>query len=544
VAHHRHRAQWHAYARAYGGDAAEDLAARILAAEQEAWARVKGDGSSARLEEILALAGVESDHPGTSAAQAAYEEFWEPHTFTDPDVVPLFTGLRERGIKIGVLSNTIWSREYHEAVFARDGVLDLIDGAVYSSEIEHAKPHREAFAAALRAVDVDDPAAAVYVGDRAYEDVHGAQRAGLRAVLVPHSDIPPDQQVPVDVEPDAVVHRLLDLLDVVDALVGPRRVTWFDLPGDPGAGTLALLVLAALVAGWVDAVVGGGGPRAAAGTAARPPAAEPAQVLATNKLSSVFGTATATATYLRRVRPDPRTAVPMALAALGGSHGGRGLRESDPQRCLPPPRAGPASARRAVHLAPARPRPRQRAAPRPPPPRHRGVTAGSASASTTGSSAPAPGSFLVFASSGCSGYGFLEASATAKITNLATNIGALAIFVPRARRCGSSGWSWRRPTSRAAGPGPGRRQPGGAPSCGSCSSSWSPSWCCAWAGTSPTAAERRRQPAGARCGRSRRRPSARPRRGRPPPGAGRPRWWPRRCGRRQRRAGAPPSPPT
>ena len=54
------------------------------------------------------------------------------------------------------------------------------------------------------------------MGDRPYEDVHGAQRAGLRAVLVPHSDIPAQQQVPVDVRPDAVVQRLLDLLTVVD----------------------------------------------------------------------------------------------------------------------------------------------------------------------------------------------------------------------------------------------------------------------------------------------------------------------------------------
>ncbi len=214
--------QWRAYARAYGSADAEDLATRILAAEQKAWARTRGDGGSSRLAEILDEAGVASDHPGVSAAQAAYEEFWEPHTFTDPEVGPLFAGLRERGIKVGVLSNTIWSREYHEAVFERDGVLHLIDGAVYSSEIEHAKPHPEAFAAALRAVDVDDPATAVYVGDRPYEDVHGAQRAGLRAVLVPHSDIPPEQQVPVDVQPDAVVQRLLDLLPVVDGWSAAR----------------------------------------------------------------------------------------------------------------------------------------------------------------------------------------------------------------------------------------------------------------------------------------------------------------------------------
>jgi putative hydrolase of the HAD superfamily len=211
--------QWHAYAQHYAPDteAAERLAKEILGAEERAWRRLRGDGGSARIAEILAEAGVDADHPGHEAAQAAYEEFWEPHTFTDPDVAPLFAGLRRRGAKIGVLSNTIWSRQYHERVFARDGVLELIDGAVYSSEIDHAKPHPEAFRAALRAVGADDPARCVYVGDRPYEDVHGAQRAGLRAVLVPHSDIPPAQRVPVDVQPDAVVERLIDLLGVVDA---------------------------------------------------------------------------------------------------------------------------------------------------------------------------------------------------------------------------------------------------------------------------------------------------------------------------------------
>jgi len=211
--------QWQAYALTYAGDpvAAEELAARIMAAEAQAWQRIKGDGGSSDLAEVLAAAGVDTDHPGHEPALTAYEEFWEPHTYTDPDVEPLFAGLRERGLRVGVLSNTIWSRDYHERVFARDGVLHLVDGAVYTSEIAHAKPHREAFRAAMAAVGVDDPGACVYVGDRPFEDVHGAQRAGMRAILVPHSDIPADQQVPLEVHPDGVAHRLLDVLAHVDA---------------------------------------------------------------------------------------------------------------------------------------------------------------------------------------------------------------------------------------------------------------------------------------------------------------------------------------
>jgi hypothetical protein len=60
------------------------------------------------------------------------------------------------------------------------------------------------------------------------------------------------------------------------------------------------------------------------------------------------------------------------------------------------------------------------------------------SAATTASSARAPGASSSSPSSGCSGTPFLQASAKARIVNLATNIGALAVFVPQGRR--STGW--------------------------------------------------------------------------------------------------------
>ena len=144
---------------------------------------------------------------------ASYALAWEPHTLTDPDVPELFRRLRAAGVKIGVLSNTMWPRSMHEQVFIRDGVLELIDGAVYSSEIEWTKPHPEAFRAAMAAVGVTDPAACVFVGDRPYDDVFGAKRAGMRAVLVPNSDVPTWPEA----EPDAVIGRLADLAPLIDA---------------------------------------------------------------------------------------------------------------------------------------------------------------------------------------------------------------------------------------------------------------------------------------------------------------------------------------
>ncbi len=128
---------------------------------------------------------------------------------------PLFESLRADGLKVGVLSNTVWPRDWHEHIFERDGVLDLVDGAVYTSEIPWTKPSPEAFRAAREAVGVSDSAACVYVGDRLFDDIWGAWSAGMRTIHVPHSDIPVEQHGHSEGEPDAVVHRLSEILGVV-----------------------------------------------------------------------------------------------------------------------------------------------------------------------------------------------------------------------------------------------------------------------------------------------------------------------------------------
>jgi putative hydrolase of the HAD superfamily len=193
----------------FPADIATAHAAAAHAAERELWLACERDGSSATLSRVFERAGLTP----TEALLGSYFEAWEPHTLTDPDAPGLIRRLRADGIKVGVLSNTMWPRSAHEQVLRRDGIGDLIDGAVYSSEISWTKPHPEAFRAAMAAVGVDDPAACVFVGDRPYDDVYGAKRAGMRAVLVPHSDVPAfDGAVP-----DAVITRLSELEPIVRA---------------------------------------------------------------------------------------------------------------------------------------------------------------------------------------------------------------------------------------------------------------------------------------------------------------------------------------
>ena len=190
-----------------------EITGRLHRAGDVIWGRSREHQQSSTVADLFTEAGLEHDPELLSA----YYQFWDPHTRTDPGVRPLFEALRADGIRIGVLSNTIWPRAFHERIFERDGVRDLIDGDVYSSEIPWTKPSPLAFRAAMEAVGATDPARCVYVGDRLFDDVWGAQNAGMRAVHVPLSNIPRGQVGHTEGEPDAVLHRLTDLPAIISA---------------------------------------------------------------------------------------------------------------------------------------------------------------------------------------------------------------------------------------------------------------------------------------------------------------------------------------
>ena len=185
--------------------------ARLHAANETVWGRSRDHQQSATVADLFVEAGIDHD----PELLTAYYEFWEPHTLTDPEVGPLWEWLRSEGIKVGVLSNTIWPRAWHEGFFRRDGVDHLIDGDVYTSEIPWTKPSPRAFGAAMAAVGASDPSRCVYVGDRLFDDVWGAHNAGLRAIHIPLSSIPTNQIGHTEGEPDAVAHRLSEIPEIV-----------------------------------------------------------------------------------------------------------------------------------------------------------------------------------------------------------------------------------------------------------------------------------------------------------------------------------------
>ena len=203
--------------------------------------------------------------------------------------------------------------------------------------------------------------------------------------------------------------------------------TWGAL--DLSALSLTALIAAAFVAGWVDAVVGGGGliqlPALLIGLPSNTP---PAVILGTNKISSFCGTATSSLTYALRIPLDWWTVLPLVIASALGSVLGASLARLLPKDAFTPivlaaligvglyvwrrPQLGMVSVRKHAGR------------------RHYGLTAliGLVVGAYDGFLGPGTGSFFVILLVAVLGYGFLQASATAKIANLVTNLSAIVVF--------------------------------------------------------------------------------------------------------------------
>ncbi len=201
--------------------------------------------------------------------------------------------------------------------------------------------------------------------------------------------------------------------------------------GEISASVVALLVVAALAAGFVDAVVGGGGLIQLPALVVGLPGAAPVQILATNKLASICGTSVAATTYYRRVRPDPRTFVPLMVLAFTGSLAGAAVASRIPRSAFEPIVAVALVVVGAVVVL--RPELGERTVLRFQGGRHVGaaMATGAVIGFYDGALGPGTGSFLVFALVGLLGYAFVEASAKARLANWATNLAALCVFVPQ-----------------------------------------------------------------------------------------------------------------
>jgi uncharacterized protein len=193
---------------------------------------------------------------------------------------------------------------------------------------------------------------------------------------------------------------------------------------------LSWLIFAAFVAGLVDAVVGGGGLVQIPALFIAQPGVAPATLFGTNKVASVFGTANAAWRYARQVDMPWRTILPATASAFVLSYAGAAAVAWLPKEAIRPLilvllvfSAVYTLMRKDFGLLHQ--------------PLHRGrheflyaLLLGGVIGFYDGFFGPGTGSFLIFLFIRFFGFDFLHASAGAKVVNVATNLAALAYFLP------------------------------------------------------------------------------------------------------------------
>jgi putative hydrolase of the HAD superfamily len=131
----------------------------------------------------------------------------------DPETPRVLRALKERGLRLGAVSNTYQSRAPLERSLADHGLLPYLDVLVISSEVGLTKPHPAIFQAALDSLRVS-PAEAVFIGDIPWGDIKGAKDMGMRAVLTHQFR----QADPGQYKPDLIINRLGEIIGYVDRL--------------------------------------------------------------------------------------------------------------------------------------------------------------------------------------------------------------------------------------------------------------------------------------------------------------------------------------
>jgi len=191
-----------------------------------------------------------------------------------------------------------------------------------------------------------------------------------------------------------------------------------------------VLIVAAGLAGMIDAVVGGGGLVQIPALFTAFPGQDPATLFGTNKCASIFGTGNAAWRYSRRIVLPWRTILPAALAAFLLSYAGAAVVDYLPRHAVRPlillllifaavytwQRRDFGQSHQPTHSG------------------HRewlyATLLGGAIGFYDGFFGPGTGSFLIFLFVRFFGFDFLHASASSKWVNVATNLAALAYFVP------------------------------------------------------------------------------------------------------------------
>jgi len=127
----------------------------------------------------LAAEGIEPDDAELERFLVAEHAAWRPAVSLAATTHALLDALRERGLRLGLVSNAIDPPALLHRDLAELGVAERLDVALFSSEVGWRKPHPAMFERALAELGAE-PERTLFVGDNLVNDVGGASALGIR----------------------------------------------------------------------------------------------------------------------------------------------------------------------------------------------------------------------------------------------------------------------------------------------------------------------------------------------------------------------------
>ena len=132
-----------------------------------------------------------------------------------PHLDEVLTELKQRGYKLGVISNTVTSREEHVRIaLRRIDCEKYFDAVVTSVDLGCNKPDKKIFLTALKMLGVK-PKEAVMVGDRIKTDIVGGNRIGMKTILFRWNKRYPEKITSQEEKPTYIIKSMKELLELI-----------------------------------------------------------------------------------------------------------------------------------------------------------------------------------------------------------------------------------------------------------------------------------------------------------------------------------------
>lgn len=113
---------------------------------------------------------------------------------------------KEKGYKLGLVSNTIFPGRFHLIELKRFGLFPYLDSILFSSEVGYKKPHPAIFIQCLERLKMEADQS-VFIGDKLIEDVGGAKNVGMKGIL----KYKEGRDYTASITPDGTVRNLAEL---------------------------------------------------------------------------------------------------------------------------------------------------------------------------------------------------------------------------------------------------------------------------------------------------------------------------------------------